>query len=178
MYHSNGETLFEEPAASLPSSPKGGLGPRVASQPNLDAYAQMSANTSVKRAPAAIVHVPTASTKGRSYSSLVSTSAADKTPATPLSPEHTAPNGDYSRTQVVGGSASNSRKGSTEASPSEAGFVPKRNGSGSKMVDASKPLHKNTPAPCNRFYLTDAGCVGTCNFSHEYKLTTIQLATV
>lgn len=57
-------------------------------------------------------------------------------------------------------------------------FVIKRNGNGSKVVDETKPLHKNQPAPCNRFYLTQAGCTGPCNFCHDYQLTLAQLTTV
>lgn len=149
-----------------------------------------NSNNLSKRAPAAIVHVPTASTKGRSYSSTVSadksSSYAFEAITTSMTPANASESSPSSRGSLLT-SSKQSSDSSAAASSSEAGssnnngsshFVPRRNGSGAKAVDASKPLHKNTPAPCNRFYLTDAGCLGTCNFSHEYKLTPLQLSTV
>ncbi|EIW79219.1 hypothetical protein CONPUDRAFT_138372 [Coniophora puteana RWD-64-598 SS2] len=50
--------------------------------------------------------------------------------------------------------------------------------SGSRFVDPSLPLHKQTPPPCNEFYLMSCTKGGSCKYSHEYLLTVEQLATL
>nr|GAT54009.1 predicted protein [Mycena chlorophos] len=45
-------------------------------------------------------------------------------------------------------------------------------GTGARHVNPALPLSKQSPAPCNHFYLTNAGCSygATCNYGHDYLL--------
>lgn len=115
-----------------------------------------------RRPPASILHMPTSSVKGRSYSSLVASEPSAAPRASNADGGLTSPSVTVPPTNTTAADT----------------FVIKRNGNGSKVVDETKPLHKNNPAPCNRFYLTPAGCAVPCNFCHEYQLTLAQMTTV
>ncbi|KAH8830712.1 hypothetical protein DL96DRAFT_964523 [Flagelloscypha sp. PMI_526] len=48
-----------------------------------------------------------------------------------------------------------------------------------RPIDPSLPLHKQAPPPCNEFYLMSCSKgPGQCKYSHEYKLTQDQLASL
>ncbi|KDQ64716.1 hypothetical protein JAAARDRAFT_64556 [Jaapia argillacea MUCL 33604] len=51
-------------------------------------------------------------------------------------------------------------------------------GSGSKVIDPSKPLHKQSPPPCNEHYLMSCQKGAACKYSHDYILSEEQLATL
>lgn len=47
-----------------------------------------------------------------------------------------------------------------------------------KIVDPALPLHKQIPPPCNEHYLMTCSKGAACKYSHSYKLTTEQLASL
>ncbi|CAL1701468.1 unnamed protein product [Somion occarium] len=47
-----------------------------------------------------------------------------------------------------------------------------------KLIDATKPLHKQSPPPCNEHYLMTCSKGSTCKYSHEWDLTPEQLDTL
>ncbi|ESK97566.1 hypothetical protein Moror_17566 [Moniliophthora roreri MCA 2997] len=50
---------------------------------------------------------------------------------------------------------------------------------GGRFIDASLPLHKQNPPPCNEHYLmTCSKGAGQCKYSHEYVLSPEQLASL
>ncbi|EIN10581.1 hypothetical protein PUNSTDRAFT_51197 [Punctularia strigosozonata HHB-11173 SS5] len=50
--------------------------------------------------------------------------------------------------------------------------------SGPRLIDPSKPLHRQEPPPCNEYYLMTCNKGTACKYSHEYLLTPDQLATL
>ncbi|RDX53944.1 hypothetical protein OH76DRAFT_1167444 [Lentinus brumalis] len=44
-----------------------------------------------------------------------------------------------------------------------------------KHIDPSKPLHKQSPPPCNEYYLMECSKGRNCKYSHEWLLTPDQL---
>jgi hypothetical protein len=59
---------------------------------------------------------------------------------------------------------------------SESQFSSSNNGF--KPIDPSKPLHKQTPPPCNEFYLMTCSKGSACKYSHDWLLTQEQLVTL
>ncbi|KAK0190859.1 hypothetical protein F5146DRAFT_1046043 [Armillaria mellea] len=50
---------------------------------------------------------------------------------------------------------------------------------GTRLIDPSLPLHKQSPPPCNEHYLmTCSKGIAVCKYSHDYILTPEQLATL
>jgi len=47
-----------------------------------------------------------------------------------------------------------------------------------RPIDPSKPLHKQTPPPCNEHYLMSCSKGSSCKYSHEWVLTPEQLDTL
>ncbi|KAF9263548.1 hypothetical protein L218DRAFT_927240 [Marasmius fiardii PR-910] len=48
-----------------------------------------------------------------------------------------------------------------------------------RIIDSALPLHKESPPPCNEHYLmTCSKGAGACKYSHEYVLTSEQLASL
>ncbi|EMD40621.1 hypothetical protein CERSUDRAFT_111202 [Gelatoporia subvermispora B] len=50
--------------------------------------------------------------------------------------------------------------------------------SGGKPIDPSKPLHKQSPPPCNEHYLMTCSKGAGCKYSHDWFLTPEQLETL
>ncbi|KZT20789.1 hypothetical protein NEOLEDRAFT_1140325 [Neolentinus lepideus HHB14362 ss-1] len=47
-----------------------------------------------------------------------------------------------------------------------------------KFIDPTKPLHKQSPPPCNEHYLMSCSKGGSCKYSHDYILTPEQLVAL
>ncbi|TFK55824.1 hypothetical protein OE88DRAFT_1652315 [Heliocybe sulcata] len=47
-----------------------------------------------------------------------------------------------------------------------------------KFIDPTKPLHKQSPPPCNEYYLMSCSKGGSCKYSHDYILTPEQLVAL
>ncbi|KAI0080637.1 hypothetical protein K474DRAFT_1614864 [Panus rudis PR-1116 ss-1] len=47
-----------------------------------------------------------------------------------------------------------------------------------KLIDPTKPLHKQSPPPCNEHYLMTCSKGSACKYSHEWDLTPEQLETL
>lgn len=49
---------------------------------------------------------------------------------------------------------------------------------GFQPIDPTKPLHKQTPPPCNEFYLMNCSKGPSCKYSHDWYLSQEQLVTL
>jgi len=59
---------------------------------------------------------------------------------------------------------------------SESQYSPTNNGF--KPIDITKPLHKQTPPPCNEYYLMSCSKGSACKYSHDWCLNNEQLITL
>jgi hypothetical protein len=50
--------------------------------------------------------------------------------------------------------------------------------SGPRVIDPTKPLHRQTPPPCNEFYLMTCTKGSSCKYCHDYNLTPEELETL